>query len=403
MKLNNYLASILLILFLNACGANSSKTPGPPAQKVTCPTGDNVMKVTINGSLCGTTQYPNEPCTSVTVCSATDPSNCQTITDILVDTGSYGLRVFRSALTVPVTPSKVGTQDLFECAQFGDGTSLWGQVETAWVKLGNEPPVSTPIMVIDPIAPSTSNCPKVGTDPKTSGFHGILGVGLFKQDCGSACSRSNNFPKQYFACTGSSCLATAVSLTSQIQNPVALLPKDNNGVILQFPSVDSGGAKSVDGCLILGIGAISSTATVYPVDNNGNMTTVFAAYSSKSMHGYIDSGSNGLYFPAPADGSLPACKSNLSQFYCPAAIQFLQATNADTSRNAIAVPFQVGNAETLSQSDNIVFSNFCGQAIVTSSSGAYFDWGLPFFLGRTIYVGIEDTTSSLGTGPYWAY
>ena len=32
-----------------------------------------------------------------------------------------------------------------------------------------------------------------------------------------------------------------------------------------------------------------------------------------------------------------------------------------------------------------------------------FDWGLPFFYGRTIFVGIEGQRAGGVTGPFWAY
>src|SRR4051794_14396704 len=47
----------------------------------------NTMPVTVG---CG---YQNEPCVSVTICEP-GTSNCQTIPNVLLDTGSYGLRLF---------------------------------------------------------------------------------------------------------------------------------------------------------------------------------------------------------------------------------------------------------------------------------------------------------------------
>jgi hypothetical protein len=32
-----------------------------------------------------------------------------------------------------------------------------------------------------------------------------------------------------------------------------------------------------------------------------------------------------------------------------------------------------------------------------------FDWGLPFFYGRHVFVAIEGAPTPGGTGPYWAY
>jgi hypothetical protein len=60
------------------------------------------------------------------------------------------------------------------------------------------------------------------------------------------------------------------------------------------------------------------------------------------------------------------------------------------------VPFQVANTQSLVNTRNSVFNNLGGNF-------STFDWGLPFFLGRTVFVGIEGQASSLGTGPFFAF
>jgi hypothetical protein len=63
----------------------------------------------------------------------------------------------------------------------------------------------------------------------------------------------------------------------------------------------------------------------------------------------------------------------------------------------VNVAFSIANALPLINSQSVVFNNLGGP------SPASFDWGVPFFLGRTVFVGIEGQSSSAGTGPYWAY
>ena len=44
-----------------------------------------------------------------------------------------------------------------------------------------------------------------------------------------------------------------------------------------------------------------------------------------------------------------------------------------------------------------------GPAGAVTALGSYFDWGLPFFYGRSVYTAIEGKTAGSATGPYYAY
>jgi hypothetical protein len=361
----------------------------------------NVIPITVDGSLCSSGSSLNKPCVSVTVCTP-GTSTCQVVSDLLLDTGSFGLRIFRQALNVPLTQVAAGGGALAECVQFGDGTSLWGPVQTAGVILGNEPVVQVPLQVIDAtFGTRPSGCLNAVTTPSSpgAGFNGILGIGLFTHDCGALCTSSVN-NGIYSTCNGSICSGTTVSLASQVQNPVALLPQDNNGVLVQLPSVPPGGVPSVNGTLVLGIGTQANNTpaavTTFPANAVGNFTTTFNGASSSNS--FIDSGSNALYFTAPAS-LLPTCPLPNTGFYCPASLLPLTAINtgAPAGSPSNQVSFQIGNLSTLLSTGNNVFSEIGGSGI------GGFDWGLPFFFGRNVFVGFEGKSSSLGSGPYWAY
>ena len=396
MKSSKILPFLLILAVMTGCGGGSGSSSGsstPPAAV------NNALSITVNGSLCSANSYVNKPCVSVTICTP-GTSTCQTIDDILLDTGSYGLRIFKQALNVSLAQVTAGSGSLAECVQYGDGSSEWGPVQMAGVVLGTEPAVQVPIHVIDyTFGTAPVGCQNADTSPSEAGLNGILGIGFFAQDCGSACvSFSDN--GMYYTCNGSNCSGTAVSLSNQVQNPVALLPQDGNGVIVQLPSVPSDGSPAVNGSLVLGIGTQSNNAPAsavkpYTSDLYGNFVTTFSGISYSS---YIDTGSNGLFFPSPSAGLLPDCDSPDSDWFCPSSTISLSATNTGASGSPSGVvSFQIGNFDTLTSSFNNVFANIGGKQT------GEFAWGLPFFFGRNVYIGMEGRESSLGKGPYWAY
>ena len=190
---------------------------------------------------------------------------------------------------------------------------------------------------------------------------------------------------------------TTQALTRQVQNPVWLFPVDNNGVVVQLPPVPTGGALTVTGSLIFGIGTQSDnalgSARVLTVDQVGNFTTVFNNQSYSSS--FIDSGSNGIFFLDSATTSLPLCQQS-TDFYCPPTLRAFSATHRGVNAATSAVTFNVGNVDALNGSFN-AFSEVAGP------NAGSFDWGLSFFFGRTIFTAIEGQSTPGGTGPYWAY
>jgi hypothetical protein len=174
---------------------------------------------------------------------------------------------------------------------------------------------------------------------------------------------------------------------------------DNNGVLIQLPSVPDGGLASVQGSLIFGIGTESNnglgSAQVYTVPgsldkNPGDFTTTF---NGSSYPGFLDSGSNAFFF---VDSSIPTCNKD---WFCPTTSPLvLSAQNQGTNMSSgVQVGFTIENENNLSGS-NTAFSTLAGPY---KSTPAAFDWGLSFFYGRNVFTAIENIPA--GTGPYFAY
>ncbi len=393
---------------LAACGGSSHNSGGGGGAN-----GNNVQPIVVNTGPVAGQLYPNGVFTSVTVCVPSS-STCQTVDGILVDTGSFGLRILGSALTVSLPQETSGSNTIFNCASFVDATFLWGPMAQADVKLAGEVASKIGVHVVeDPtgftIPTACSNGGKDIDSQTLLGANGILGVGMEAQDCGPACVSGGTPPNAYFSCsTSGNCQTTFVPLAQQLTNPVAAFPQDNNGVQIQLPAVN-GVAATLNGSMVFGIGTQSNnglgSAKVFTVDSSDNFTTNFNQQAMTKS--FIDSGSNGFFFP---DSSIPAClsTSNAPGFFCPTSTMNLSAQTVGTNSTQNTVNFSVANANTLFQTNpnDAAFSQLGGPSFTSGCGGPCgFDWGLPFFYGRNVFTAIRGQTMPSGApaGPWWAY
>jgi hypothetical protein len=425
-----YLAlTFIPLLLLAACGGGGSSSssgsgsnPGGGStgttQTISPPGPPNVEKIYVDGGPTSLSSAAvNTPYVTIQVC-VPNTSTCQTIDHIEVDTGSVGLRIISSVLTISL-PAVVSTGSpagdvLAECLQFADGSS-WGSVNTADVTMpiSGEKGSAVNVQVIGAASvggttPSTTICPgQPENTVATFGANGIMGVGPFINDCnsGGTCTAGTQAANYYYCPSSTTCAAYSATLAQQLQNPVTLFGTDDNGTIIELPAVAASGAAGPTGSLVFGINTetnntLASSATELQADPN-------TGYIEASLNGnsypdsYLDSGSNGIFF---SDTSLagdlcPGSQNNMG-FYCPASTVSESATMiSPVTNNQLAAAFSVANADTLFQTNPTftAFSNLGGTISGTDSV----DLGLPFFFGTNIYTGIENPETS--SQPFFAY
>jgi hypothetical protein len=406
--------SALLLAFLSGCSSNTASEALPTINLQNPPTGANVLSISVNPGpteAAGDGAYTNGAFASVTICVPGNPNQCQTIGGILVDTGSSGLRILSSALTLSL-PSVTDTSGnpIGECADFASGVT-WGAVQTATVTVSGETTNgAVPIQVIGsatPDEPSDCAAENVTVDTlDTLGANGLLGIGPSQQDCGSSCAppTTNSTPEVYYSCpSATDCNVTSLAVGDQVANPIIDFPTDNNGSIIELPSIPVASAEgTANGVVVFGINTEPNnalgSATVYGIDpSTDNFTTIFdeTAFTDEA---FIDLGSNALYFNPVSSGLAGTECEDFTFWFCPDENVALTAVNEGIgdSNNTGTVNFTVGNADLLldNNPDAAVASGLAGPADV-------FDWGLPFFYGINVYTAIDG--QGLPGAPYWAY
>ena len=387
----------------NSSGANALPFDAGDAVSSTTMSGNNVIPLQIKSS-----GYLNEPVVTVTVCNPGSTTVCVTIPNVLVDTGSSGLRLFNSLLTgLSLTQVTDGSgNDIARCVTYGDGTAQWGPVQKATVVLGGETVSSVNIHVINANYKTIpSGCDGAENDPVAAQYNGILGIGARDQDCGSSTHCTSGGYQYYFSCpSGSnSCSDSGAALNLQVENPIAALDTssntdgldDSSGSSIILPSITDTGVLSASGYLVFGIGTRANntpgaSAKVLRTDAAGYFYTTYNGTSF--IDSLIDSGSNGFFFPATSSQT-PTCDGG---WYCPdSTVTGIAATQKSfTGSSSSAVTFDLVDMRRVFVSSNMAYPSDGAE------EDSMFIWGLPFFYGRQIYTSISGKSVTINGTTY---
>jgi len=395
------------------------------------PTGPNTTEIVVDQGPAGgfALGVTNLPYVTVTVCSPGSASHCVTIDHVLLDTGSYGLRLLKSKVgalalpAVPVAANSNGTPagDAAECYAFVLG-AVWGPLATADVRIGGETAAGLNIQLIDDDAaaarPIPQNCRDAAQGPLLDSVtklqsNGILGLGMVAVDCGLICL-DNTYAGSYvvyYSCPlgGAACMPAGMPIASQVQNPVTRFAVNNNGTMIAMPAVPDLGAIVARGRLVFGIGTQSNNqlpaaATIYQVDanpNSANYLYVDLKVGPRSYpQSFIDTGSNAFFFDdATLSRTCSVSSGQQGHWYCPATPWRQSVTLTDAAGTSGSFNIAVANADTLFNGGATAFATLGGTAGQATQT---FSLGLPFYYGRKVFTSVWGQTLALN-GPWYAF
>jgi hypothetical protein len=371
---------------------------------------------------------------SVTVCPPGQSTDCPTVDDVMIDTGSVGLRLQASALPagfadkLPVVRTSYGHQ-VAECLNFSS-SQAWGGLHVADVSIGGSPLWASglKIQVVGDIDRPVNACNQVGAAPTSNG---TLGVGVRSSDCTGNCDHASPplfYKKEHGVWspyTGS------VPNDLRLPNPILRLPpyrgvRFNNGFIIDLPSTPEH-APVLNGTLTFGIDTVTNNrgtfANLVKLDDQGHFTTVYGSVTPPTAgeiyaKSYFDTGTDQYEFNCSA-GSLQPCPAGsrygLSTQQSQTAVLY-GASSVDAAGNPLqhasgaSVAFKIGKRDVtfdqalgtgvgvdagLGVADDVAFAS---KPPVPPRSGS-FVWGAPFFIGKRVSVLIADQSARATADP----
>jgi hypothetical protein len=178
-----------------------------------------------------------------------------------------------------------------------------------------------------------------------------------------------------------------------------------------MPSVAQAGVPTLTGTVTFGIGTqannsltAANTLPLTTSSSNRGPGLLTATYKSKALtQSFIDSGSNDYFF---IDTTLNPCTdTGLIAFYCPVSPVLLSPVMTATNGTTASGAFTLYSPLNVSGSSNVAPGLGINPTLVTPPLpfANSFDFGMPFFFGRSIYTAIEGRQAGSVQGPYVAF